>query len=427
MNALYHCHSAAKSYFFTQKLTAYVCELKFLGDSHRIELFPDAVFKSNRFPTGIAIRAPKPQARLQSLHLRDPGCGFLLFKLEGECLSTQAERELIAGNLTELVSQLDKPSGIAPEMLKSILSQGIQAFDLPVEDQEKHIDECFDVDVAALGLSDEEQDFLSRDFGRITNTLELRRVTGNQFEQDFGLKEGDVLGFIHSGCIKFPSLLVKHFEEKMINQSVIDSGFDLSLIDRGHQGACYDSSLGNDYVNFLHAAMNFAIASRYQAFLAVRDFFHQQASVPITLINDSTHAGIYEIDDEILALRGVQRSAQTAHPFSRLRLIAGESHSVASLVALPSNSQDFLLPHGIGYQTPAESVLSEYFNEAAIQQIQTRAAQTASNVSPEFCPVVNTFNLKYQMDYFIHKFQLEYNGLLEPLVTIQSPALLALV
>ena len=79
---IFHSEYKMHNYYYSSCIDEIGIKLgKLLAKSDKIHVFPDATLKSNNFPNGIAIYSLLNETTLIPSLLRDPGCGFLTFKI----------------------------------------------------------------------------------------------------------------------------------------------------------------------------------------------------------------------------------------------------------------------------------------------------------------------------------------------------------
>lgn len=350
-------YMAGKHYrklYFTNDLYKVTQEFsRTLHSRHRLYVFPDATHKTFGLPTGLAVTSPPESTRLYPYLLRDPGCGFLLFKLHLHKPLPQHWQQLTGKALHKL---LNVTPYSAPIPLNQILNNGVLGL---TPDAEQHLFEWanFNLDQSQLTFDTSEKEILSNDIGTLTNSIELKRA--KKIEQTSAINDEDIIGFIHSGSLKFPGLLQRKFLLKCAEYCDINGLASIEEIRSGFFGVPIESELGYKYYQWLKAAMNFAIASRYLIFTRVKACIENILPVTIELIYDRCHAGIFNYQQSYHSMRGVQyvNPKQTHKPI----LIAGQRETPSILMRKLEHTHK-MIPHGTGYH------ISNKYNYNSIQQ-----------------------------------------------------------
>lgn len=368
---------------------------------------PDAVLKTNRVPTGIAVSAPEEEALLMPHLLRDPGCGFLSFRLNWQETPPADWDAQCAALLEDKIIQHKQHDYVKAffdrRNLNDILLNGIQALNLPVDVLEKFNHTKFTVLKQSLTIADEEKQILLDDFLTLTNTIEFKKIKGAE----------DVFGFMHCGSLKFPSVLADRFQKKIYEYSLFQTDQSNEAIDLGLYGVPYYSVLGQQYFDWIHAAMNYALVNRYTLFALMKDILEQHFPCTLQLESDLIHAGVFVENGKMISTRGSQqlKTGQCA-------LIAGQRETNAVWVQA---KKDCVLPHGTSYQQKDQAFYDTHFSEDEKQIFIKRAKQCVYNSTPDFeqC-IAHTFNLEKSMRWFYNNDSLEAVSILEPLINLQS-------
>ena len=125
----YMAHEGQHPFFFTDMLCEKVDALHRALPEASISIYPDATIKTNALPTGIVCAAPSNKAILLPHILRDPGCGYLMFRLRLKRKITSQWNHL-AGNMLSNLSHSSFFSTLKNETLNglnlnSILNKGL--------------------------------------------------------------------------------------------------------------------------------------------------------------------------------------------------------------------------------------------------------------------------------------------------------------
>jgi hypothetical protein len=411
--------------FFSLELIEIVTDLNSaLQFNKNIIIFPDAISKDNGLPNGIAIIADKSASMLLPMILRDPGCGFLQFKIT---LSSQQQPDWhdIGGRLDTLInhtSNVEKQKllnlNLNPTSLNNILLHGLTALDMQEKELPLFMDTAFTVD-NQLKLTATEMDIIQNDIFTLTNTIELKKFSTH------AKTSNEVFGFIHTGTQVFPNLISKRYAQRIFQAS--QQHFAQEAINKGIFGVKANSSLGYEYHQLLNMAMNFALVNRYYLFLLVKNFLTQHLKCEVSIINDSIHAGIFsdKIVGAITITRGVQHFNQ--HAPDQLRLIAGQRETISALVTKSDNTNTYfdMVAHGTNNNIDKNSDYTQHLDNITIENYLKLSKEAFYNSTPNFADCMpHTYNLMNSLSYF------EAIGLaktvcyLNPLINIQATSLI---
>lgn len=403
--------------FFTEKLKQVVSEMgSKLNSATQINVYPDATLKTNKLPTGIACVAKPEDSILLPNLLRDPGCGFLIFKIDFT-EAVDANYQIAAGKLLETIIN-DKNSLPANEFSmaqwKAILIQGLHALDLTDTELDLCTDKVFEPLLDCIDLSNDELEMLKVDFLSVTNSVEIRKPF-NITNTSFGINENSLIGFIHTGSFAFPEILGRRFVYRIAEYADINNLFTIDDIKAGIYGVKFESDLGKEYYSWVRAGMNYALVNRYSIFQRIKLMFEETFSCTITLLNDTVHAGVFNKDESIHSVRGAQPITKNT-----LRIIAGQRETIAALVANFSNEGGFI-PHGTGYHVKEDFNYNEKFSDPEANQYLEFAINTFYNSIPEYDNCLTfTFNLLATLDYLRDTGVCQSIALLAPYINIQS-------
>jgi hypothetical protein len=381
-------------HFFTDELQRSVLGLSnALNGKGDIKIFTDAMMKGNGLPNGIAVTAPYSETMLFPFLLRDPGCGFLLFKVNGVDQTQSDWTQQIGTALNdfvnhELLTGETRKKIIANLCLKDILFAGLASVTDRVENDQCFSDLKFSVDHDFVELENDEQQLLVDDLLNLTNTLEIRSTDS---------ANKDLIGFIHSGCHIFPRILVKKFTAILANFAYEHQLFSLEQIKQGHFGVPINTTLGYQYYQWLKAAMNYALVNRYLLYREIKKFLKEQFNVELTLINDVPHAGIFSTVKNSTEYTVSTRGVQLMSP-SQWHLVAGQKESIALLLTAGprADQHDYLMQHGTSYQIAeiTNDFLTTKSSDAYFEAAQNAYYNTDFNIencSPYAFNILKTF------------------------------------
>jgi hypothetical protein len=334
-----------------------------LGDKIEVSIFPDATDENWGIPTGILMRARTEEALLFPAMLRDPGCGFLVFRLVCE-----------------------NYEGIQKDLYNT-LSTWADTF----QDHEAGLKAISQIN---LPLTKEERDLIVEGFGSLINTLEIRSVYGSTVRE---IKDGDLLGFLHGGCEGFIGVLEKRFGLAAAQYSLEHALFPHQAIGQGFFAFPYASSEGQEYVLWLQEGMELSRRSRLCAFEALFDEIRKvDAKLSLQFSWDAVHSGLEINSGEVLTFRGVQR-------VDRMALVAGHRETSACIVVPGIWGPSGMISHGIAFIEEGQE--ENPFDLPALQ----RAVKAICN-TPKNYHIVAT--LENALRQYIQKASTE--GLLEP-------------
>ncbi|MBN2469573.1 MAG: hypothetical protein JXN59_02520 [Anaerolineae bacterium] len=308
-----------------------------LGERVAVELFPDAADEDWGIPTGVLLRARAEDALLFPAMLRDPGCGFLVFRLECERFS-EIQADLCQTLSAWAESFQDREAGLAC----------IARLDLPV--------------------GAEERERIADGFGSIINTLEIRAAYGSS-TQDFA--DGSLVGFIHGGCEGFAGVLEQRFGLPAAEYTLANGLFPDEAVAQGFFAFPYLSGEGQEYARWLRAGMELSRQSRLCAFGGLsRGMDDFAPGARLHFLWDRAHSGIEIGDGEVIAYRGAQR-------IGPLALVAGHRETSACLALPGSRGEKAFICHGAASGGGAGEAVP--FNLPALQRAASARCDTPKN------------------------------------------------
>jgi hypothetical protein len=263
-----------------------------LGDTTEVLAFPDAADEQWGIPTGVLLRAAAADALLFPAMLRDPGCGFLVFRLEADGFQT------------------------AQSDLCRALAAGAETF----QDPEAGLD-C--LSRLALPVDEAEKGSIVDGFGSIINTLEIRSAYASASPQ---FPDGSLIGFIHGGCEGLVAVLEQRFGLPAAAYTLEHGLFPDEAVEQGFFAFPYASPEGQAYVQWLQAGMQLSRQSRLCAFRALSALMRAfDPNFQLHFLWDTVHSGIEIQAGEVITYRGAQRTGQMA-------LVAGHRETSACIV-----------------------------------------------------------------------------------------------
>jgi hypothetical protein len=302
-----------------QKALSRICQLSDQLSS-RIEVvaFPDAADENWGIPTGVLMRAQAEDTLLFPAMLRDPGCGFLVFRLE--CAGfDEIQKNLFDGLSAWAGTFSDRVAGL----------ECIARLDLPMEEEEKNL--------------------VADGFGAIINTLEIRSVYGSISPE---YPDGSLIGFFHGGCEGFAAVLEQRFGIPAANYTLDHALLPDEAVEKGLFAFPFHSKEGHEYARWLQACMVISQQSRLCAFQALSSIVSAfDAHAKLIFLWDRVHSGIEIHDGQVISYRGAQQVGAAA-------LVAGHRETSACLVLSASQGKEVMISHGTAFLDGAEEVPS---------------------------------------------------------------------
>jgi hypothetical protein len=334
MGTLY-IHSEAKyhDYFYSRKVRERIDDLNhFLGKDHQLHFFPEATIKKNKLPNGLLIKSNVNQTLLMPGFLRDPGCGFLLFKIDKFPRSSTA---LLSRQLMQFCHHFEEKRFKNSDLIISSIANGVRK--IANQDLEQYSQPYFPMELECVYF---DMDFsqLAEDLVKITNSIELKIVDDSENGSYVTL-----IGAIHTGSEYFPQKIQQHWFKPMIDCSLQHQFTNQALLEHGIFGLPDDMYIAQEYQQWVFAAMNFCIFKRWWIFNALRNFLKQKFDVHCSLINDLCHAGLFQEHNHLFQSRGVQILNSSTGPF----YVAGQRESVSILLNKHANLP--FVGHGTSY------------------------------------------------------------------------------
>lgn len=386
--------------------------MTFLSDAHDVHLFPEATLKMNKIPNGLLVRSKKLQTLLMPAILRDPGCGFLIFRLHnlrGE--PTQA----IAKTLLQFCQHLEMDEAyFSLSHWRDVLCQGVDQYSAG---KEPFSNTRFDLDPDALYL-ELDKDELNRDLTRVSNTIELKTYAPASEKSQ---EAEELLGFIHTGSEYFPAVLHEEWASFAATFCYMHQLASDEQIAQGLFGIPADDEKGYQYQQALKAAMNYCLFKRYWLFHQLRDFLAERFNIMSAIMSDHCHAGLFEVKenngDYLLQSRGVQLLSHPHLPY----LIAGQKESESYLFNTNATTLAYC-GHGTSYAFDAAKNYGQLLGQQdalhCLRQLQHVIANTG--IETEKC-LPYTYNIRQQKQY-LEQFNLKFIRLY-PLFNYQGPYL----
>lgn len=333
-----------------------------LGDESTVYIFPDATYEGWGIPSGLLIRAPQSQALLSPTFLRDPGSGFLLFKV-----STNSSFDLRRA-MCQLANALDSTGRLPPlrfplsvNEIEKVLTGGLTAVPPRLMSLTEGAFTAFQSlgfqinDMSRLPLEILQE--LAASLGSVSNTLEFKGIqqpADAALLDALGLTTRDVIGLIHTGSGPMERYLELAYGYAVAEKCVEEGHFALDAIEKGLYATSLESLLGAAYASDIQVAINYALVNRLACYYSVCSVL-TDLGAEVTLLSDVLHCGI-EDGPVVDIFRGVQR----VEPLSARRpaLIAGHRETISTLVVGQHDADIEFASHGTSWNQYAE--VNEY-------------------------------------------------------------------
>ena len=434
---IFHSEYKMHNYYYSSCIDEIGIKLgKLLAKSDKIHVFPDATLKSNNFPNGIAIYSLLHETTLIPSLLRDPGCGFLTFKIHTHDLNND---ELFKSALLQFGSSLesksvdilDKSSKIQ-SFLDSILYYGMHNRDQSCLD--RFANTQFTVDQSCINITEEDYAALYGELNNVTNTIEIKQVIDFDIEyhlKDPHFKSGDVLGFIHTGTDMLPKIIHRLFFKKIADYCFINGISSVDEIRSGLYGVPLANELGYIYYQWIKAAMNYCLYKRWYIFNEFANFVKYTLNLEVELLNDRIHAGAFPRETNTRSIfiqsRGVQDFfCSNINRHMNYYLLAGQRESISFLLTPASRVEDCIaIGHGTSYALDDsynyQQLLGEENARTYINMCDRLSANTV--IAKQSC-LAYTFNILNQLNYLISQEYCASVHCLKPLANYQGQSLI---
>ena len=403
----YYSVPSLHQYFYSEDVEHIINDLgEFLGLPHQLHIFPDATIKKNKIPNGVLIKSKRQDTLLMPSILRDPGCGFLLFKLHS---FPHNSISLISQSVLEFCNKLEQQVPKISDELAESLIYGVSNIN-------KHNNffshTGFPIDLGAF-YTDLNIRELSADLSQITNTLELKIPTEGDCLKS-PKNPDSLIGLIHTGSEYFPKIIIQEWFKIAAEHTYFNQLASVSQINQGLYGLPASGEFGYAYQQCLKSAMNYCLYKRWWIFNQLRDFLQSRMSIKVSLINDHIHAGLFEIIENetvhLIQTRGVQLLHDKNFPY----LMAGQRESISYLISI-DEQKSFHIPeylcHGTSYQFNEQldyvallGVHASKFYNKQLDKIQAN-----STLEKDKCLAYN-YNINIQKEY-LTQFNLNFVSL----------------
>lgn len=437
---IFHSPSEMHSYYYSPRINALSAKLKtFLNEKESIDFFPDATLKSNNFPNGIAIYSPSNEATLIPTLLRDPGCGFLLFKIHHD---SQLSEELIKKTLQEFGTSLESKkinfahkykSQSEQSFLDSILYHGLLNLNIDPLLLERFSYSSFHVEQPLIQIDHDDYLALYDELTNITNSIEIKKVIdldNNKPANDI-FKTGDIMGFLHTGTDIFPRILHRLFFKKIADHSYLNDLASVEDIRSGLYGISLSEELGYIYYQWIRTAMNYCLAKRWLIFQEFSSFIKDKLNLEVELINDRIHAGAYLSsvkDHTFIQSRGVQEYFYNPkNEYLNSYLLAGQRETISFLLTPHAQSEiSHAIEHGTSCAIDANYNYRELIgNEKAKDYLNMCQAISANTTIDQESCLAYTFNILTQLQYHLDRKNCSSVHCLMPLANYQGKSLIS--
>jgi hypothetical protein len=388
--AVLNSEMALDNYFYSKEVVEYIKELwEVFGEKCEIQLFPEATIKANKVPNGLLLKSQIQLTWLLPALLRDPGCGFLLFKLSG---IKKNHIKTLSHSLVQFCDELIVKKPLNNILIKEAFLYGVSSKSLS---HDKYTDTIFPVSTQHLYL-DFSLDMLHKDLSQITNSLELKisEIQLNSYSNKI-----DLFGFVHTGSDYLPKIIYKQWFKRVADYALTNNISSIEQINKGIYGVCDDSEEGMEYQQSIFAAMNFCLYKRWWIYNQLKGYLCKNHKLEIQLINDKCHAGLFRSTNEhnnyLLQARGVQI---VKNQKDDIFLMAGHKESVSFL--FQGVNADFL-GHGTSYSIDSKINYDDLLPHSLKYDLSSVIANTKLN-SDSVLPY--NYNIHIQKEFYKRRY-----------------------
>jgi len=329
-----------------------VCKVldKCLKEAH-INIYPDVFCEKLGLPTGITISMPKKDAFWLPSYHRDSGCGYFIFSISG-CHDMS-------------------------ELYRLLIECGVHEDGIAFQPDSEFLSFLSDVD-----LSESEKDMLKREYGRISNTLEVRQLENSE----------ELIAFFHTGSDAFKDLIQKRFAMQIKSYCLENNLFPQWAVEKDIYGVPLNSELGHEYRKYMDYAIKYTKLSRQKTFSIIRDKLLCH-NIDAVFLNDTTHCGYVETRDSITLFRGVQHIINDG-----INIIAGHRETNALLLSKPTQK---FIPHGVSWY--AEPISRQGFlNEIERAKIIFANSRLDYRTIPSYTIYINEMKELYKNSKYLY-------------------------
>ncbi len=436
-NVIYHSELEMNNYYYSSRIDEVGMKLsKLLTQNEKIHFFPDATLKSNKFPNGIAIYSPFHEATLIPFLLRDPGCGFLIFKIHTNDVDYD---EVLKSKLHEFGVKLEtnKFDVLHPHLeiksfLESIIYYGLREIDLSCRDRFDKTQ--FALDQSCINISDDDFASLYNELNNITNTIEIKKIIDfnipHHLKNNF-LKSGDIIGFIHSGTDLFPKIIDQLFFQKIADYSYLNGMATVEEINSGLYGVPLANEIGYAHYQWVKAAMNYCLYKRWSLFNVFAKFIKHNLNLEVEMLNDRIHAGAFQKkingQEMLIQTRGVQEFSNSNEKNKNYYLLAGQRETISFILTPNTKIQDSIdIGHGTSYAIDNSYNYTQLLGEENAQAYVSMCDKISSNTNlqKQTC-LAHTYNIISQLKYLIDQNYCSSVSCLMPLANYMGKSLLS--
>ncbi|VEG91180.1 RtcB family protein [Legionella spiritensis] len=369
-----HSDKELENYFYSSPILYFIEQLKnVLPRQSAIHLFPEATLKSNKVPNGLLLNSLKNETLLMPALLRDPGCGFLLFKL----FSVDKKKlKYLSQSLIEFCEILEDRKLEHKQLLEEVMVHGVSHLHVTTS---KFANDKFSVllDYLFIDLSLDE---LCKDLSQITNSLEIKIPME---EQNSASSKVDLLGFIHTGSEYLPKVILEQWFQRAVGYTYGNNIANIEQINMGLYGFNDNSEEALEYQQCIYAAMNYCIYKRWLLFSELKKYLYHTHHIEIDMVSDRCHAGLFNNNingsSYIIQTRGVQLAEKSGN---NVFLMAGHKESVSYLFqGLKTN----YIGHGTSYAVDIKFNYEEslpYELKYDLSSIMANTTLNSNNILP---------------------------------------------
>lgn len=386
----YHSALDFHSYFYHQDVCQAIQNIdRFLDTEHEIHIFPEATIKHNQSPNGILLQSLQNQTILLPSMLRDPGCGFLLFKLIPTSAPVLSE---LAKKVLEFSHHLEQQtSSLAHNQILTGIFHDIDQYELMQLDPR-----C-----------------LAEDLNQISNSLELKISSD--------LHQLDLWGCLHTGSEYFALTIQQRFFTLLWQQCVKDGlASKEEILRTGLYGIRAHTDVADSYRQWIHAAMNFCVFKRTYLFELLKETLEKDGEYHLQLIHDHCHAGLFTVHHNNQSYFLQTRGVQIIDSKPQFYVLAGQRESRSYLLKTKHTTQNLpYIGHGTSYRVDKKLsysfLLGKEQSDKSLQRLKKIWANTS--LDKKSC-LAYEYNIHLQQEY-LSQFDVELVSLL-PFVNYQG-------
>ena len=353
---------ASLHYFYDDALNRKICSLKqYLGSTHQLHVFPEATIKNNQMPNGILIQSLQNRSIVLQDLLRDPGCGFFIFKLHGPSLVYAKEK--IALDFLSFCEDLERQSNVNESVSENHLLNGIAHMNI---NKAIFANQGFSVKPEHLYLDIDEQ-LLAQDLSQVSNSIELKTLPDS---------EDTMVGFIHTGSEYFSRFILNPWQQRVTEYHLMPNHPSLDNIQEKFKGLDYLSEFAEEFLQDVRVAMNYCLFKRWWIFSKLKSFMNHQYGICLEPVSDRCHSGVFEIQNNLIQTRGIQLISKNSLPY----MLAGQRETIAYLLyKKKGKNHPKYISHGTSYRVHPDYCYEKILGKQASLKFMNHLSQIYAN------------------------------------------------